>query len=279
MSPLEWRASPNAHLLAGELPAQPQLEGRPWQSTGLSIAAHTAMLVVLLYAGAHAPQMLATVTPMPRWDPDFLNRPGPAKGGGDSGGSPSVAPPRKIELAETPPRHIAVTASPVDTVTPAISVPAVTAQPIRTLPGALTDFDATSPGRGTGPGGGNGDGPGIGPGRGRGVGDGVPDGMGGEVFQPGNGVTTPQLLVEVKPHYTIDAMRAKLQGVVELEVVVLPDGSVDPRRIRITRSLDRALGLDEQAIAAVRQWRFRPGMLRGRSVPVRVAIELTFTLR
>ena len=92
-------------------------------------------------------------------------------------------------------------------------------------------------------------------------------------------MTTPQLLVEVKPQYTVDAMRAKLQGAVELEVVVLPDGSVDPRRIRITRSLDRAFGLDEQAIAAVRQWRFRPGMLKGRSVPVRVLIELTFTLR
>jgi len=92
-------------------------------------------------------------------------------------------------------------------------------------------------------------------------------------------VTTPQLLVEVKPQYTVDAMRAKLQGAVELEVVVLVDGSVDPRRIRITRSLDRAFGLDEQAIAAVRQWRFRPGTLKGRAVPVRVIIELTFTLR
>jgi len=220
------------------------------------------------------------VTPMPRWDPDFLNRPGPAEGGGESGGSASIAPPRKIELAETSPRHIAATANPVDTVTPAITVPAVTAEAVKTLPGALTDFDAPSPGRGTGPGGGNGDGPGVGRGRGPGVGDGGPDGMGGgDAFQPGNGVTTPQLLVEVKPQYTVDAMRAKLQGVVELEVVVLPDGSVDPRRIRITRSLDRALGLDEQAIAAVRQGRVRPGMLNGRSVPVRVAIELTFTLR
>jgi len=276
MSPLEWRAGPNAHLLVGDLPAQPRFDGRPWEGTGVSIAAHTAMLMALVYAGAHAPQVLAPDSPMIRGRIVFSV---PGHGDGIADGRAMPAPERasRAEPAQMPPRHIAATANPVDTVTPAISVPAVTAQPIRTLPGAPTDFDATSPGRGTGPGGGNGDGLGIGPGRGPGVGTGWPGD--GDAFQPGNGVTTPQLLVEVKPQYTVDAMRAKLQGAVELEVVVLVDGSVDPRRIRITRSLDRAFGLDEQAIAAVRQWRFRPGTLKGRAVPVRVIIELTFTLR
>jgi len=40
MSPLEWRAGPNAHLLVGDLPAQPRFDGRPWEGTGVSIAAH-----------------------------------------------------------------------------------------------------------------------------------------------------------------------------------------------------------------------------------------------
>ena len=74
-------------------------------------------------------------------------------------------------------------------------------------------------------------------------------------------------------------MRAKLQGVVEMEAVVLPDGTVDPNRIKITRSLDSTFGLDQQAIIAVKQWRFRPGTYKGQPVPVLVNVELTFTLR
>ena len=87
------------------------------------------------------------------------------------------------------------------------------------------------------------------------------------------------LIKEVKPNYTAQAMGAKLQGAVEMEAVVLPDGSVDSASIRITRSLDSIFGLDQQAIIAVKQWRFRPGTFKGQAVAVRVNIELTFTLR
>jgi protein TonB len=87
----------------------------------------------------------------------------------------------------------------------------------------------------------------------------------------------PVLIREVKPAFTAHAMRGKIHGVVILEVVVLADGSVDPDRIRVTRSLDR--GLDEQAAIAVRQWRFRPSMRFGQPVASRVTIELAFTLR
>jgi protein TonB len=92
-------------------------------------------------------------------------------------------------------------------------------------------------------------------------------------------VTSPQLIKEIRPNYTGDAMRAKIQGVVEMQAVVLPDGSVDPSRIRITRSLDASLGLDQQAIFAVKQWRFKPGTRDGHPVSVWVSVELTFTLR
>jgi outer membrane biosynthesis protein TonB len=54
---------------------------------------------------------------------------------------------------------------------------------------------------------------------------------------------------------------------------------VDPKSIRITRSLDSTFGLDEQATTAVKQWRFRAGTLHGQPVAVIVNIELTFTLR
>jgi protein TonB len=139
------------------------------------------------------------------------------------------------------------------------------------LPGPITSEtpgDALGPNTGPGgngnstiPGGGNGTGPGLGDG----------------VQALGPGVTTPIPIQQVKPQYTTDAMRAKVQGVVALECVVLPDGTVGS--VRVVRSLDRHFGLDEQAIAAAKQWRFKPGMMNGRAVAVAIRIELTFTLR
>jgi protein TonB len=90
-------------------------------------------------------------------------------------------------------------------------------------------------------------------------------------------VTSPRLLKEIKPVYTAEAMRAKVQGVVQLRAVVLPDGSVG--RVEVLKSLDAVFGLDQEAIKAARQWRFAPGMRLGEPVAVRVVLELSFTLR
>jgi protein TonB len=85
------------------------------------------------------------------------------------------------------------------------------------------------------------------------------------------------VLREVRPNYTSDAMRAKVQGVVVLECVVQPDGTVGD--VHVTRSLDQTFGLDQEAIKAAKQWRFAPGSRMGEPVPVQISIELTFTLR
>ena len=87
----------------------------------------------------------------------------------------------------------------------------------------------------------------------------------------------PRILREVKPAYTSDAMRAKVQGTVLLQCVVRPDGSVSD--IQVIRSLDSVFGLDEEAKKAARQWRFAPGTRMGQAVPVQITIELMFTLR
>ena len=87
----------------------------------------------------------------------------------------------------------------------------------------------------------------------------------------------PSVVREVKPAYTADAMRAKVQGSVWLECIVMPDGTVGD--VKVTRSLDPIFGLDQEAIKAAKQWRFRPGMRQGEPVPVIITIELTFTLR
>ena len=100
---------------------------------------------------------------------------------------------------------------------------------------------------------------------------------GGDGERPGNGVSWPRLMREVKPNYTADAMRAQVEGLVELEILVLEDGSVG--NVRIVRSLDSRFGLDQEAINAVRRWRFDPGRKLGKAVATRVGVELSFNLR
>jgi TonB family protein len=74
-------------------------------------------------------------------------------------------------------------------------------------------------------------------------------------------VVRPRLIHEVKPEYTQEAMEARIQGSLQLGVVVLRSGDVG--EVTVERSLDRQYGLDDQAVKAVKQWRFEPGTLDG----------------
>lgn len=219
----------------------------------------------------------------------WLSTPGPG-GGGGGGGNRSPEPPQKLEVPGKDKISIPVEKKPEITPLekpkdepkpePVLNIPAQTmASAIQSLPGTLEGLPAPtgSQGPGSGGGAGTGTGTGSGPGQGSGLGPGYGGGFGGGAYRPGSGVEIPRVLREMKPQYTADAMRAKVQGVVELEAVVLPDGSVGD--VQITRSLDRTFGLDNEAIKAVKQWRFAPGTRLGQPVAVLVTIELTFTLR
>jgi protein TonB len=83
--------------------------------------------------------------------------------------------------------------------------------------------------------------------------------------------------VEVKPQYTQEALAARIEGTVWLEAVVLSDGTVGD--VFVVRSLDSVLGLDRQAVTAMKQWEFKPGTKDGKAVAVRVEVEMTFTLK
>jgi TonB family protein len=269
-------ASPNAHFLIGEMPAPPQLQRSWWEGTGASFVIHGLILGAIIYAATHATQIVQNANAVTeKLDYIFVAKPRPGPGGGGGGRPKDPEPPRKAEIVASKPVAIQPVPKPADVPAPEVIVPVQTPQAVVTLPGAITQIDSTI---GTGAAGG-GKGNGIGTGNGNGVGPGEGGGFGGGVYNIGNGVTSPILIREVKPNYTGDAMRAKLQGVVEMEAVVMPDGSVDPNRIKITRSLDSTFGLDQQAIIAVKQWRFRPGTYKGQPVPVLVNVELTFTLR
>jgi TonB family protein len=91
------------------------------------------------------------------------------------------------------------------------------------------------------------------------------------------GLVLPIPRTQVHPQYTADAMRAKFQGVVTIEAVVMPDGTVG--RSRIVKSLDPDFGLDREALAAANQWTFTPGTLNGVAVPVLVTLALEFRLK
>ena len=89
------------------------------------------------------------------------------------------------------------------------------------------------------------------------------------------GVTQPKVVSEVKAQYTPEAMQARIEGTVIMTAVVRTDGT--PADIEITESLDTEYGLDKQAVAALSQWRFEPGLKGGKPVPVRVTVEMRFT--
>ena len=89
------------------------------------------------------------------------------------------------------------------------------------------------------------------------------------------GVKPPAIVKEVKPKYTEDAMKRGVQGNVELEAVVKADGTVGD--VSVTKALDP--DLDDEAVKALRQWRFRPGTKDGKAVDVVIQIEMTFAVR
>ena len=133
----------------------------------------------------------------------------------------------------------------------------------------------TSQGRGEGGGVGAGGGTGIGPGRGSGVGPGSGGGTGGGPYRGGSGIVPPRLEEEIRPRYTEDARQRGIEGDVLLEIVVRADGTVGD--VRIVRRL--GFGLDEEAVVAVRRWRFAPAERLGSPVDVFVEVAVGFTLR
>jgi TonB family protein len=105
----------------------------------------------------------------------------------------------------------------------------------------------------------------------------VPAGQfGAGAYRPGNGVASPYRLREVKPFYTPEAERAGIQGIVELQAVVGDTGAVTD--VRVTRSLDSTLGLDDNAIDTVRHTPFVPCKINDKPVACLVVFELAFTL-
>jgi periplasmic protein TonB len=270
-----------------------QQEKRLAPAAVASLGTHIVMAVAMLLLIKYAPRPITAAAVLPQEAPShivWLTEPGPG-GGGGGGGNKMKEPPRAAELPGKDKITVPVTKPPKLEVQQQVknepnpveqlNIPAKTsAAALESLPGAIEappGPPTISQGSGVGGGAGTGTGTGVGPGSGSGLGPGSGGGTGGGAYRPGNGVTTPRVVREVRPAYTSDAMRAKVQGTVLLECVVKEDGSVGD--VQVVRSLDPTFGLDAEAIKAARNWRFQPGTRLGQPVPVLVTIELTFTLR
>jgi protein TonB len=271
-------ASPNARFLAGALPQS----DTSWKSyllrSSWSVVIHVGGLALLIWIFTRPATIAGLAKVIEQPDITWIAQPGPG-GGGGGGGTRTPEPPRKAEITPPKPRVVEAPKPKPEPPKPLpqANIPAVTS--VAELPGATTSVPepTISQGAGTGGGGGTGTGTGVGSGTGSGYGEGFGGGTGGGAYREGNGVTSPTIIREVKPNYTGEAMRARIQGMVRMEAIVMPDGSVGD--VRVIRSLDQQFGLDKEAVKTVKQWRFRPGLRLGQPVPVLIEIEMTFTLR
>lgn len=90
----------------------------------------------------------------------------------------------------------------------------------------------------------------------------------------GNGVSAPVVVSAPNPQYTNEARAEKVSGSVLVQVQVSEDGL--PTNVRVVRGI--GYGLDEKAIEAVKQYRFKPAMKDGQPVKVAMNIQVNFQI-
>jgi protein TonB len=211
-------------------------------------------------------------------------------GGGGGGGRGEL---REASMGEPPP--FALTKPVIaPTTRPTIALPSLplpetlfgVPQPIVPAPTGLLTGTPGPPSDGSGINGGVGTGAdgGVGPGRGPGAGPGEEGGSGGGPYGPGRsrrGSDAPALssrpiaLNHPRPNYTEEARKQRVQGIVKATVFVGVDGAV--KSVRIVSGLPD--GLDEEAIRAAYEMRFRPAISNGHPAATWVTLEIEFNLR
>jgi len=88
------------------------------------------------------------------------------------------------------------------------------------------------------------------------------------------GVIPPVAIYQPKPDYTELATKDKVEGTAVISLVVDEHGL--PQHLKVSRGLGD--GLDENAIKALKQYRFNPAMDHGKPVAAYLNIEVNFKL-
>jgi protein TonB len=247
----------------------------------LSIAVYVAMLALiigpLLSAIFSPPTTKANNSPIDNMDiSQYLKMPPAQKKAGGGGGARDLAPATRGRAPKFATQQIAVPmAHPIEH--PQIAMtPTLLGNP------ALTPPNINAPNWGDplshvlGDSMGNGKGTGIGNGDGGGLGNGFENGTGGGYPTAGlGGYGTPACLYCPNAQFSDEAVKAKYQGTVLVSAVIGADGRV--LDAKVVKSL--GLGLDENAVAAVKTWRFKPALgPDGKPTTVRQTIEVVFHL-
>src|SRR5262245_46408054 len=95
-----------------------------------------------------------------------------------------------------------------------------------------------------------------------------------KALRVGGDVKAPILITKVEPVYTDEARKARISGIVIVEALIDKTGTV--REVSVLKPLP--FGLDQAAIDALRQWKFKPGTLNGQPVDVIFNATVNFKL-
>ena len=254
-----------------------------------SVILHVVIAGAILWLSSRVPRVIAPAQALTHVDFKlFAPAPPPPKvlpvapkaGGGGGGGAHQIVEPTKGRAPEV--AKVTLNAPqltrlehpklPVEPTEP-IKLPDSTKLANLGQPDSM-QVKLASQGNGGGSGFGHGLGGGLGAGHGLGAGPGSGGGYGGGVMGVGGGVSAPVVLHSVEPEFTEQARQATFQGTVALQLIVDADGN--PQNVHVTRRL--GMGLDEKAIEAVKQYKFRPAMFQGHPVAVQMVVEVDFHL-
>jgi TonB family protein len=260
---------------------------RDRMSSLISAGVHVLVLAIILAVIFWHPKRpaVAEVVPPPNFNitPFMPISPGEKPmGGGGGGGDRSITPaaagklPTIAKTQFVPPDEVIRNPKPKLAVEPTVVMPANIKLPNSAMPNLgdpLTSVRGpASNGTGSAGGIGSGNSGGVGSGSGAGVGPGSGGGYGGGIYQVGNGVTGPKLIYQVDAEFSDQARMAKYQGVVVVQAVIDTQGL--PRDLKVVQPL--GMGLDEKALEAVKQYRFKPATFKGKAVAVIVDVDVDF---
>jgi len=91
----------------------------------------------------------------------------------------------------------------------------------------------------------------------------------------GGAVSTPVILSKVDAKYTDEARKANVSGTVLVNLLIDEQGN--PSNVHVVRGV--GMGLDESAVAAVKQYKFQPATENGKPVLVQINVEITFRVK
>lgn len=92
------------------------------------------------------------------------------------------------------------------------------------------------------------------------------------VYKVGGDVSAPVLVHSVEPEYPDNASGTSVTGTVQVTIWVDIHGN--PTHVHVTHG--PGMGLDQKAVEAVRQYKYKPGMKDGKPVMVELNVEVKF---